>query len=526
MRTRHGNRSSTCLQIPGQTAGVVAVLLFLVVSLMSGGASASVDSELTFHRGVVAYGEGRFEDARASFELVLESEPDDASALQYLGLIANKNGDKEAAIDYFRRAVNADPDDLEIRHALGVSLLHLDRADEAGIEFSKILRVEPDNAEAEFYAGVAKYRRQKFEETVAHMYRAAELDPALRLQARYYTGLAETFMGNLDASVAAFSDAASLSPGDPLSISASILGEQIARPDSGPFGFDLKAGIQYDSNPTFIGGIVVPGSPPPGNRQDDAVGTVALNAHVDVIDWQQITFRVGYSGFLSAHGNAKEVNQFTNYVWGDVGLRVADFRIGVRFDLGNTSLDLDNDFRNLRRVTPSLTYSWNDFGVTQLLYQYYDIDYSVPSLAALDPDGELHTFGVSQYIFMSAPFTYAVFGVGYEKSDTEGSEFDYEGVELNAGFGAELPYHIQFSFLARYLFNDYDNLSQYQTDLGDPFPGKKREDHIARININFAYPLGQFLEVSLEGSLDFNTSNVEGYDVDRHVVGTYVTYTF
>ena len=51
-------------------------------------ATASVESELAFHQGVAAYGEGRLDEARARFERVVEEAPDDAAALQYLNLIS------------------------------------------------------------------------------------------------------------------------------------------------------------------------------------------------------------------------------------------------------------------------------------------------------------------------------------------------------------------------------------------------------------------------------------------------------
>ncbi|MDP7570894.1 MAG: hypothetical protein QF391_04740, partial [Myxococcota bacterium] len=60
---------------------------FLVVMVVPV-ASASVQSELAFHRGVVAFGEDRLDEAKQQFEKVVAEDAEDTTALSYLGLIA------------------------------------------------------------------------------------------------------------------------------------------------------------------------------------------------------------------------------------------------------------------------------------------------------------------------------------------------------------------------------------------------------------------------------------------------------
>ncbi len=512
-----------------QAAGRLAAVL-AVASLANGAAVASVESELAYHRGVVAFGEDDLVKAKSDFEAVLAENPQDASTLQYLGIIASKQDQPELAIEFFQRAVRADPEDARIRFALGVALLHRDRAGEAAEEFDRVLAVEPDNAQAEFYAGVSDYRRQHYPETIQHMKAALSLDPSVRLQARYYMGLAEVFMGNLDASTVAFADAASLSPSDPLAISADMLGKKI-QPESRWWGLDVSAGLEFDSNPTFVGTNVsvldVDLNTIKIDRREDVQGVFSINTYYDLVDWKQTTLRVGYSGFLSVHDRADDVDQFTHLIWTDLGWTLNDFRFGLRLDYSTTDLDLDRDYQEMRRVSPSITYAGGDWGVTQLLYQFYSFDYrySNGGQPNFDPDGELHDLGVSQFVYLPAPFTYARVGVAYEYSKTQGTEFDYNGAEFSLGAGAELPHDVRIGLLLQYIHRQYS----HDSIAGNPLESRdnpERQDNIGRLNLDLTMPLAQYWELALRGALTFNNSNIREYDYTRHVVGSYVTFTF
>lgn len=517
----------------GQRFALLAIAAAaLTTTLATDTAFASIDSELAYHRGVVAYGEDDLEAARAHFEAVIDENPNDASALQFLGLIENKQGNKDGAIDYFERAVLADPEDVEIRFALGVALLHVDRADQAGIEFDRVLAVEPDNGQAEFYAGVADYRRQAYAQTVKHMKAAISLDSSLRMHSRYYIGLAEVFMGNLDASTSAFADAASLSPSDPLAISADQLGKSI-QPESRWWGLDAGLGLEYDSNPTSVGAVsvFVAGSVDTIELKpkDNVLGSLSLNTYYDLIDSSSATARIGYSGYINEHTETEEVDQLTHVLWTDLGWSEGDFRFGVRVDVSTTDLDLDEDFREMRRVAPSVTYVSSDFGVTQLLYQYHDFDYRIPLASELDPDGDLHILGLSQFLYLPAPFTYARVGAAYERSETQGDEFDYDGVKISGGLGLELPLDMRAGVLIQYIYRDYSNKSTLDLIGSDDVaaaPTNKRTDHIGVLKLDLTVPLDKYLEFAVRGSFSFHDSNVAIFDYNRHVVGTYMTFTF
>ena len=123
---------------------------------------ASVESELAFHRGVVAFGRGQLEEAREQFQIVLAEDPADAAAIHYLGLIADAEGKQDEAIELFRRALALTPEDADLRFDLGTTLLEAGRNQEALEVFEEVLEREPDRARAHLFAGIAEYRLRDY----------------------------------------------------------------------------------------------------------------------------------------------------------------------------------------------------------------------------------------------------------------------------------------------------------------------------------------------------------------------------
>jgi tetratricopeptide (TPR) repeat protein len=217
-------------------------------------AGASVQSEIAFHQGVVAYGKGEMDAAQAAFEAVLAEDAEDTAAIHYLGLIAAERGDFEAAIARYRSALELDPDDVDFRFDLGAALLESGHTAEARGEFDRVLAAEPDRARAQLFAGISAYRAGAFRDSLPYLNRAVELDDSLRPQALYYTGLSQAHLQDFPAAAGAFAQVEQ-SPLSPLSDSARNLARQVAPAEESARRWSLAvtAGLEYDSNPTIAG---------------------------------------------------------------------------------------------------------------------------------------------------------------------------------------------------------------------------------------------------------------------------------
>jgi len=522
--------------ITGTRLKIVWLCMAVAWGLAALPAVASVESELAFHRGVVAFGDGRYDEARASFEKALAEDPEDVAAIQYLGLIAQEQGDPDAAVAHFERAIALEPDDTDLRLDLGAALLEAGRIEEAKAAFDTVLAARPDDASANLYAGIAAYRAAEYEKAIASLDRAKQLDPELAPHATYYAGLSAAFLGNFGAAEGAFSAVEEQSPLSPLSRSAESLRQQItpqkAEPKR-PWSLALTAGGEWDSNPTFAGKND-PGMWGTGDKKDDFRGVFRVRGSYQLLDQDRYSLSAGYDGYLSLHHKTDNVDLQTHVGWLSGGLNYDPVRFGLRYDYAYTMIQLSHKFRSLHRITPSVTFRESDWGVAQAYVQWQNADFlrNIQKLIPndsnpLDRDSNRYTFGVNQFLFLPdilpQQITYLRIGALAELNRADSSDFSYDGCEVSAGGAAELPFGVQFTALYRFLYRDYRSINFFPMLL----PAKKvREDLQHRLSLELAKPLGEHIELSVAYELDRNDSNVDIYHRDREVVGTYVSYRF
>lgn len=500
----------------------------LVAALGAAPALASVELEMAFHRGVVAFGEGQLDEAQRQFEIVLEEDPEDTTALHYLGLIAQQRDDPAAAIQYFDRALVLDPDDPDVRLDLGVALLDAGRLPEARAALERVIQLDPDQARAHFFLGVADYRAGEYAKASASFDRAAELDPSLRDEARYYTGLTQVLAGNPAAATTALREVEDTGGGTALGRSARDLRRKIDQePEQRRLQASLTAGMEWDDNP-LISGATAAGVPV-DSADPDWRGVLQPSASYRFYSDERFSANGGYNGYLSLHIDEKQVDLQIHNPWlaGSVATPelpgVGPLRFGLRADYSYTARDLNEPFRNLVLATPSVSIRPVDWSYTSLFYQYNYKDFrGLLGPPQLNRDGNRHLVGVNQYFFLPEPYTFVRVGAYGDFNDTDGGEFTYDGTEFNFGAGYDFPWEISLTWLYRFLYRDYDNISVFNAT--GQF--RQREDFRHALSAEISKGIGEHWAISIGGAFTWNDSNVEFYDYARHIVGTYFTFSY
>jgi tetratricopeptide (TPR) repeat protein len=501
-------RQHSCIHA---VASAGSVLLWLVLSTTP--ALASVEAELAFHRGVVAFGEESYETARKEFEIVLAEDPGDAVALQYLGMIDQAEGNDAGAIEKLTASVEADAENTDARVDLAAILIKVGRTTEADAQLRMALEIEPDRADARLYLGIIAYRQRSYRAAIGHLKQAKELDPDLEVEANYYLGLAEAFSGDLEASAGAFGVVEQTEPNHPLGRSAASLSRQVKDAKKRIWALGLTGGLEYDSNITVTGDGAL--------QESDGRGVIRLQGDVRAIDKKRGNLDFGYDGYLGLYFHETEFSQQTHLLWTAGSVLVGPVRLSARYDYAFTMLDLTEKFRQLHRLTPAASVPTGSWGVAQVYYQFLYLDYLQP---VTDPaflrDGPSHSVGANEFIFLPEPFSYARLGARFIRYQPDGTEFAYKGFELSAGGGVQLPWESQLSLVYVFQHRKYDDHS-----VVDPFR-RKRHDDSHLLTAEWAVPLGRHFTVSVAGSFTFNGSNIQPFDFNRQIVGTYVSYAF
>lgn len=504
--------------------GRACLAVGLACGLVGSSAQGSVESELAFHRGVVAYADGDLAEARRSFERALAADPEDREALLYLAQILKAQGEPARALEIQDRALALDPEDRQLVFDRAVTLLELGRDVEARAELERVLEEDPDHAEARLYAGVAAYRAADPTAALAHLERAAALDPALELEARYYAGLAEARAGDFPAAVDSLSAVAERSPVSLLGRSANTLSEEMrAARLHRPWLLALTAGGEWDSNPTLAGAndFLPGGQPNPGADSDpDYRGVFLAAGRTRLLSTERSSVSAGYDGYWSLQHDVSRVDLQTHAGWVSGATLIGPIQAGLRYDYAYTFLSLTEPFRQLHRVTPNLAMREGSWGVTQPWYQFQYADFrnvDYPPNATFGRDGPRHRFGVNQFFFLPEPFDYVTIGAAGDLQDSDGTEFRYDGFETALGAGYEFPHAISFAWLWRYAHRDYREASAFA-----PFEDRKDDAHL--VSASLARPILDHWVARVAGSFAFQDSNIPVYDHTRKVVGAYLTY--
>jgi tetratricopeptide (TPR) repeat protein len=138
--------------------------------------------------GTLRLAQGRLEDARRSFEEVVQLKPDLAEAYNNLGNVWVREGDLGKAVRYHRKAVELRPDYAEAHNNLGIDLVNAGKVAEGIASYRRALDIDPRYAMAHYNLANALVRVNDAAGAQMHYRQAIALDHDFAL-AYYFLGL-------------------------------------------------------------------------------------------------------------------------------------------------------------------------------------------------------------------------------------------------------------------------------------------------------------------------------------------------
>src|SRR6266513_1237845 len=133
--------------------------------------------ESPLQRAIQAHKGGRLPEAKAQYCQILQGNPDDGDALNFLGMLTCQSGDVPGAVELLRKSVQAVPGNPHAWVNLGVALLAGGDANEARSAFTRASELAPDLATAWYNLGVCQGRCRQPLEAAASLHKALKLEP-------------------------------------------------------------------------------------------------------------------------------------------------------------------------------------------------------------------------------------------------------------------------------------------------------------------------------------------------------------
>jgi predicted TPR repeat methyltransferase len=167
------------------------------------------------YAGVLAYQDGRSDEAIALIEKSLALEPDQADCYSNLGIVLQSAGRLEAAIDAYRRAIAIDSRHANAHSNLGVLLRATGTPAEAEAAYRRAIEIEPGHIDAYTNLGILLNGVGRTEEAAACYCKVITLRPKHR-EARRLLALAHCVLGDVGEAIRIFESWLKEEPDDPI----------------------------------------------------------------------------------------------------------------------------------------------------------------------------------------------------------------------------------------------------------------------------------------------------------------------
>lgn len=134
--------------------------------------------EALLGRGLTQVEAGQYDEASATFQTVLDQDPDNINAWYNLGYVAQLTGDDATAVERYTTALTHNKDFAPALYNLAI-LTEGSDLDGAAALYRRVIAIKPDDAAAHMRLGFALRHLGDVAEAENLLARGLELDPAM-----------------------------------------------------------------------------------------------------------------------------------------------------------------------------------------------------------------------------------------------------------------------------------------------------------------------------------------------------------
>jgi predicted O-linked N-acetylglucosamine transferase (SPINDLY family) len=157
----------------------------------------ALNTEEAFRLATQHQAAGRFPNAKALYQQVLQREPRHPEALRRLGVLARSAHRFDLALDLLTRAIEAGAPEASCRFELGLAHAVQGRWDEASMALERVLTLDPVHGEALLQLGNVRLAQGRLAEAEACYQKLVELDPG-SVEGHHNLGLARRRQGRIE----------------------------------------------------------------------------------------------------------------------------------------------------------------------------------------------------------------------------------------------------------------------------------------------------------------------------------------
>lgn len=529
-----------------RSSWAVAIAALSMTIALAAPALASVQSQVHYARGLLAFNKGQWEQAFTLFDQAVKADPNDAWSVYYRGLAQGKRGMPTAAIADMENALALQPGLPHAALDLGIAYLEAGRASEAKTWLERAYKEGSERHVSALFLGVAAYRLGQNTEATKYL-TEAQNDPEVRSSARYYNGLALIRQRRGAAARSELEKVTKEHPGGEMAIAARpYLADEIdASPGFGGGGTDkpwsvfAKLALEYDSN--VIAGpsddpplranpkpTPLPGSTKDLTREGDGRAVFAAGGSYRLVDNDLWSLSMGGEARSSVHFSLSEFDLLAFPLWMEVASHWGDVRYGLAGEWHYYLLDYESFYQE-GLVTPWVAFPEAEGLQGQVYYTFRGRDFFEKPYNP-GRDGYNHAVGIRQQADLESLGLTLTGGLQYDKEDTVsngpmGREFQYSGYQFDIGAGYAIleSLRVHTSYLFR--LEDYDHPNSFAGAPNSQFEFR-RHDNAHFFLAGGEYAVTENVALTADFLAVINGSNIENFEYDRFIISPGVRVRF
>jgi tetratricopeptide (TPR) repeat protein len=481
--------------------------LGLLCSAMT--ATASPESEARKREGLQSLAAGRFGEAIERFAAAAQSDPGDLEASYLQGVAANRLGQFSAAEPALKRAEAGGYRSPELEFELGWTALAGGRAQECVERLERYEAAAPGRGQVSEFLGRCHLALRQLDKAEAMFRQAVSRDARLAPTVNLSLAALETERGkpvtaheHLQSAVSADAPTGRAlrdlaGPPDPPE-----------QPDK-PLRLSMSLAGGHNSNVIALGNTIP--LPTDISRKSADFARLAFGASYSHQVNQSTGVTAGYALLLDRYDSLPSSNLNDHYLYADVFHQATDrMALSLRANAEYTEL-ASKGFRDLWGLRPALSYRFFRNSVTEFSYTYANSNYKAQSLPIFNRDGPAHNLAAVHSFKLGGTRWAGALGLSYNRNDTDGSDFQSDGVGLSATMRYTFPNRVVLAFGASASRDDYSNPNSLA---GFAFA---REDRQQVLSMQVSGPLAPRLRWFAQAQDLRNKSNIIFYDYKQTV---------
>jgi tetratricopeptide (TPR) repeat protein len=483
-------------------------------------AQAAEHAELSYAKGIIAYGNRNYLEALDHFRRAVEVAPENPDAQFYLGLTLTRIGEFQEAIVALEKTLKLAPAKRYVHYHLGLAYFQAAQYQAALHHFEQAVQFDPNKATAHFYLGYTHYQLRHYRQALPALQRALVLDPTLALTAQYYRGLAFYALERDAQAHEALQAAIAAAPDSLVARNAQRYLDALARRARERRLVQLQGAVsfQYDDNVTIANDDII-------SREADGRTVLAFVGRLLPVRTAPWRLGVEYSLFQSLHFDLHEfdIQNHTGKLF--ARLTLPRVTLGVAADYTYTTLD-DDRFSEAITVQPSATIRQAEtlFVVTSVRYRrsnYFNQFIPIGQAEVRDRDGWSVQVGANQYVTFHQQRSYLRLSYHFEASRNSGSDWEYDSHRLGLGLHFPLLWGITVDVEGAYRRRDYLHVNSFDAgQLAVLEPGidrRRRQDDRFTASVALTRKVGRYLFVSASFAHTSNIANIGFFDYRRNI---------